>query len=122
MRVQFKTLRAGPGGVVSPGQVVDLPDEEAQEAIRSGSAVEVAAIASPENAALRIGPPAFKHTGGGWYEFPDGTRIKGKVAAEDIAAARADDEVEAGEDTPEEGEEEASEDLSEDEARRAAGE
>ena len=51
MRVLFKTLRAGPDGVVSPGQVVDLPDEEAQEAIESGSAVEAADAPPPEEEA-----------------------------------------------------------------------
>lgn len=41
MRVRLKTLSAGPGGVVQPGTVIDLPQADAVALLASGSAVAV---------------------------------------------------------------------------------
>lgn len=41
MRVRLKTLLAGPGGVVQPGTVIDLPQADAVALLASGSAVAV---------------------------------------------------------------------------------
>ncbi len=41
MRIEMKTLYAGPDRTISPGQVVDLPDDEARELIDGGYAVQV---------------------------------------------------------------------------------
>ncbi len=41
MKVRMKTLMAGPDGVLQPGQVVDLPVEQAETLIAGGFAVAV---------------------------------------------------------------------------------
>jgi hypothetical protein len=70
MRIRLLTLSAGPGGVIQPGQVVDLPEAMGQALVDGGFAVRVgvqtppvksapesAAIQPAENAAR---PPAKK--------------------------------------------------------------
>lgn len=39
MRVRLRTIMAGPAGTGQPGQVVDLPDGQAEELLRSHQAV-----------------------------------------------------------------------------------
>ena len=41
MKVRMRTLAAGPGGVLRPGQVVDLPEKQARALIQGGYAEEV---------------------------------------------------------------------------------
>jgi hypothetical protein len=52
MKIRLKTLMAGPGGVVRPGEVVDLPGDQARELIAGGFA-ELAEKPKPE-------PPPIK--------------------------------------------------------------
>jgi len=44
MKVQLKTLMAGPNGVIAAGQVVELPEAEAQALIAGGYAVSAETI------------------------------------------------------------------------------
>lgn len=69
------------------GQVYDLPNASANHFIKRGVAKkisddELAEIDSPDDGADPDEWP--KHTGGGWYELPDGSRIRGKQAALDV--------------------------------------
>jgi hypothetical protein len=41
MWIKLRTLMAGPGGVIQPGSVVNLPDKQAQELVNSGQAEQV---------------------------------------------------------------------------------
>ncbi len=43
MKVQMKSLMAGPDGVHQPGEVVDVEEKTARELIASGAAIGVAA-------------------------------------------------------------------------------
>ena len=56
-----------------------MPPAVAQLAISEGWAVEVKAVGPPENRAAV--EREVKHVGGGWYELPDGTRVRGRAAA-----------------------------------------
>lgn len=38
MRIQAKSIIAGPQGVIQPGQLADLPDEQAYELVAGGYA------------------------------------------------------------------------------------
>ena len=44
MKVQLKTLMAGPNGVIAAGQVVELPEAEAQALTAGGYAVSAETI------------------------------------------------------------------------------
>jgi len=52
--VRMKTLRAGPKGVVSPGESVSLSKAEAKAAVSGGyaEAIEAAVIEPPEKAVV----------------------------------------------------------------------
>lgn len=60
MRVKLLTLMAGPDGVFSVGQVIDIPEGQAQHLIESGCAVaiekrifeETTDMQMPENTAI----------------------------------------------------------------------
>jgi hypothetical protein len=47
MKMQMKTLMAGPNGVIKAGQVVELPEAEAQALIDGGYAISAEIIALP---------------------------------------------------------------------------
>jgi hypothetical protein len=87
----MRTLSAGPAGVRKEGEIVDVPDDEGQELVRGGYAVEYAALAPAENAVLRAGRPALEALGGGYYLLPNGEKVKGKRAAEDALASLTDE-------------------------------
>jgi hypothetical protein len=62
MIIRMRQLAAGPGGIRKPGQVVDVPDDEALGLIRAGAAraegnheQPEAAIIEPEENALGRG-------------------------------------------------------------------
>lgn len=56
MKIRMKTLAAGPDGILSPGQEVDLPADKARALIEGGYAEavskvrETAAVEPPEQA------------------------------------------------------------------------
>ena len=67
-KIIMKTLAAGPSGSLIPGQVVSLPDEEAEALLRGGYAVlekdaeiETATAEPPENTMRK---PATKRKAG----------------------------------------------------------
>ena len=41
MKIRLKTIMAGPGGSAGPGDVVDVPDDEASALIEGGYATAV---------------------------------------------------------------------------------
>lgn len=83
MRVRTKTLAAGPGGVHRPGDIREVADDEGKRLVDGGFA-ETAAVAAPENAAMRTKAPP-RHIGGGYFELADGSRVRGKAAALEAA-------------------------------------
>lgn len=50
MRVKLRTIMAGPNGVSQPGDIVDLPKEDAQRLIDGGQADAVSGVAVTERA------------------------------------------------------------------------
>ena len=66
-KIIMKTLAAGPSGSLVPGQVVSLPDEEAEQLVTGGYAVyeqkevETATAEPPENTMRK---PAIKRKAG----------------------------------------------------------
>lgn len=74
------------GDRVQPGTLVTLSAPVGERMTRRGLVAPVERQAQPEtatrvpaeNAARRTAPV---HTGGGWYELPNGERVRGKDAA-----------------------------------------
>lgn len=87
MKVRMKTLSAGPDGVLSPDQVVDVSPEKAKELVAGGfaeyasRAVETATVTPPENEALFP-----KRIGGSYYLLSDKTKVRGKAKAKEAQA------------------------------------
>jgi len=48
MKVKIKTLLAGPGGIIQPGQIADVDPEQAVALIAGGFAVAVEGMPEPE--------------------------------------------------------------------------
>ena len=48
MKVRMRTLAAGPDGVFSPGEVVDLPEREASALVKGGYAESIGETPSAE--------------------------------------------------------------------------
>ncbi len=69
-------LRVG-GKIILPGEKLDLPDATAMKLLQAGL---VSATVQPEENAMM---PKPRHVGGGYYELPDGKRVRGKKAAEE---------------------------------------
>jgi len=44
MKIKMKTLSAGPNGVIRIGQIIDLPDAQAQAFISAGAAEQIQII------------------------------------------------------------------------------
>ena len=84
MRVRLKVDIAGPAGVFRSGEVVSdaqMPRDQLKHLVARGYAelvgerqVEQAVMSVPETADI-------KHIGSGWYELPDGSKVRGKKAA-----------------------------------------
>lgn len=92
MRARLKDPYTGPAGRFEAGRVVtdqQIPRDQLQAMIDAGCAdavgvrpVEQAVRKPPETADIKHEPEAApKHVGGGWYEMPDGERVRGKEAA-----------------------------------------
>lgn len=62
----------------SPGEVVELDTQKAKKWIEAGIASPQKATRPPGEVAVK---PSPKHVGGGYFELPDGRRVKGKEAA-----------------------------------------
>jgi len=78
MIVRMKALRTFSmlaGGLIPRGSEFEIREEIARELEKRRLAVRV-------TYKTKIVTPEIKHTGGGWYELPDGSKVKGKEAAE----------------------------------------
>jgi len=79
MRIKITRSFSGPWGTYGSGTELDVgPDmskERAMSLLNSGLAVPVK-DAGAENARYPL------HTGGGWYQLSDGSKVQGKGAAE----------------------------------------
>jgi len=89
MKIKMNNLSAGPDGVMQADGVYDVEPEKAQALVDAGFAVKVdevkaipvietATISAPENQDLFDKLTKLK---GGYYELPDGSKVKGKVKA-----------------------------------------
>jgi len=78
MTVRMKALRTflmPAGGRIPRGNEFETREEMARELEKRRLAVRV-------TYETKVVTPQIKHTGGGWYELPDGSKVKGKEAAE----------------------------------------
>lgn len=71
---------------ISPGEFIEIPEQylsSYQGYVGIIAVIKPAEIAvvQPIEAAVIEKPVALKHLGGGWYELPNGERIRGKEAA-----------------------------------------
>ena len=61
MKIEMKTLQAGPKGIRRPGNVYTVPDAEAKALIENGYAVEVKEAKEPEPEVERaVAPPEYE--------------------------------------------------------------
>jgi len=105
MRVKMKKTSAGPAGVFLIRKEYDLPAEFAEQLIQADAAV------SSEPKPVSVEPDQeedqdseLNHVGGGYYELPNGERIKGKDKAEKALADYIEEK--AQEEAEQEGDEE----------------
>lgn len=78
MTVRMRALRTflmPAGGLIPRGNEFETREGMAKELEKRKLAVRV-------TYKTKIVIPEIKHTGGGWYELPDGSKVKGKEAAE----------------------------------------
>ena len=78
MTVRMKALRTflmPAGGLVPRGNEFETREDMAKELEKRKLAVRV-------TYKTKIVAPEIKHTGGGWYELPNGQKVQGKEAAE----------------------------------------
>lgn len=78
MTVRMKALRTflmPAGGRIPRGSEFEIREEMARELEKWRLAVRV-------TYQTKVVTPQIKHTGGGWYELPDGQKVQGKEAAE----------------------------------------
>ena len=103
-RVKMRTLMAGPDGVVQPGQEATIRMDQAMDLMGRGYAVwarpsqaeedldrataptppleAATAPPAPEAAAQRLEGP--RHVGRGWYELPNGRKVRGHAKAQEV--------------------------------------
>jgi hypothetical protein len=79
-KVKMLTASAGAEGTMSIGQVITVDEKEAKELVEGGYAQYVD---SPKTKAENpsIESDQLKHVGGGWFELPNGEKVKGKEEA-----------------------------------------
>lgn len=83
MRVRMNKTSAGPAGVFMIRKEYDLPDEFASQLIEAGAAVSLEPQEKETQEDHEDDPESLlNHVGGGYYELPNGERIKGKDKAE----------------------------------------
>ena len=78
MIVRMKALRTfswHPKGLIPRGNEFETREDMAKELEKRKLAVRV-------TYKTKIVIPEIKQTGGGWYELPDGSKVKGKESAE----------------------------------------
>jgi len=87
-KVKLLKRMAGPGGNYNPGSVIEIDAGIGQQLVDQKAAEWIApvrqkpierAVVEPVEKAVK---PEVKHVGAGWYELPNGERVRGKEAAE----------------------------------------
>jgi hypothetical protein len=84
--VIMKTTSAGPNGTYLSGAVVPVDDKEAEQLVNGGYAEYVDPVEEPkqetsdqkEESSITVDD---YHTGGGYYELPNGEKVRGKENA-----------------------------------------
>ncbi len=71
----LRTFLMPAGGRIPRGNEFETREEMARELEKRRLAVRV-------TYETKVVTPQIKHIGGGWYELPDGSKVKGKEAAE----------------------------------------
>jgi hypothetical protein len=85
-KIKLIKRMAGPEGNHAPGFVMEVDADIGQQLVDQKAAEWIAPVRQPviERA---VKQPEFvkaeiKHVGAGWYELPNGERVRGKKAAE----------------------------------------
>jgi len=96
MRVRMNKTSAGPAGVFMIRKEYDLPDEFADQLIQAGAAVSLEPKPEPVEPEHEDDSDSdLNHVGGGYYELPNGERIKGKDKAEKALAEYLEEQAQA---------------------------
>lgn len=74
-----------------PNTVIDMTEERAAEIVTNLGRDFVAEVQIVEQEAEGQDPEFPKHTGGGYYELSDGTKVQGKEAAIEAEQALAEE-------------------------------
>ena len=84
MKVKLMTNYASQFGAGTAGRIISLPEKQAVDLIKNGHAiavripkVETADSKQPEKETAEFP----YHVGGGFYELPDGSRVRGREKA-----------------------------------------
>ncbi len=95
MRVKMNKTSAGPAGVFMIRNEYDLPDEFAEQLIQADAAVSLEPKPVSVEPDREEDPDSeLNHVGGGYYELPNGERIKGKEKAEKALADYLEEKAE----------------------------
>ena len=95
MAVRMKALRTflmPAGGRIPRGSEFETSEGMARGLERKMLAIRV-------TYQTKVITPEIKHTGGGWYELPDGSKVQGKEAAEEALKGAVDDGAEGQDDS-----------------------
>ena len=95
MAVRMKALRTflmPAGGRIPRGTEFETSEGMAVELEKKMLAIRV-------TYQTKVITPEIKHTGGGWYELPDGQKVQGKEAAEEALKGAVDDGAEGQDDS-----------------------
>lgn len=71
------------GVLRQPGDVLEMTQARGDRLVARRLLVPLAPAATVETATpAPVETAALRHVGGGWYELPDGARVRGRAAAE----------------------------------------
>lgn len=79
-KVKMLTASAGAEGTFPIGQEITVGEKEANELVEGGYAQYVD-VPKTESENPVIETDQLKHVGGGWFELPNGEKVKGKEEA-----------------------------------------
>jgi hypothetical protein len=80
-KIKMLTTSAGPNGSIQAGQETTVSEKEAKDLVEGDYATYVEEeIFETENTTLNIDD---YHVGGGYYELPNGDKVRGKEKAEE---------------------------------------
>ena len=83
VKIRMKKNAANPAGNLTAGGVYEVDKHRADQYVKAGHAeyIENAMKAKSRGSREEIPKEMPKHVGGGWYELPNGERVKGKEEA-----------------------------------------